>query len=113
LLKPRSKKNEIEHDYSLVFARDWLHSERFLSETKKLPYDNKTTVIYAESSEEKRLIETLSQKTISQVKEALLILSVCSLIEYTRAWNSSFFFVHEHTEIKLKINLAARSSRPL
>ena len=52
-------------------------------------------------------------RTFAQMNEALLILSACSLIEYTRAWNSSFFFVHEHTEIKLKINLAARSSRPL
>ncbi len=69
MLKLRSKKNEIEHGYSLVFARDWLHSERFLSETKKLPYDNKTTVIYAESSEEKRLIETLSQKPFLRLKK--------------------------------------------
>ena len=62
LLKLRSKKNEIEHAYSLVFVRDWKHSEKFLTETKKLPKDNKTTIIYAESLQEKRLIGTLSFK---------------------------------------------------
>jgi len=69
LLKLGSKKNEIEHGYSLVFARDWLHSERFLSETKKLFPDNKTTIVYAESSEEKRLIGTLSPKPFLRLKK--------------------------------------------
>jgi len=62
LLKLRSKRNEIEHGYSLVFVRDWLHSEKFLSEIKKLRQDNKTTVLYAESSRGKRLFGTLTQK---------------------------------------------------
>jgi len=62
LLKLRSKKNEIENGYSLVFVRDWLHSEKFLSEVKKLPQDNKTTILYAESSKDKRLVGTLTQK---------------------------------------------------
>jgi hypothetical protein len=29
LLKLRSKKNEIENGYSLVFVRDWVNSEKF------------------------------------------------------------------------------------
>ena len=41
LLKLRSKKNEIDHGYSLVFVRDWQYSEKFLLEVKKLPQDNK------------------------------------------------------------------------
>lgn len=63
LLKLRSEKNEIEHGYSLVFVRDWIHSKKFLSGIGKLPKDNKTMVIYAESSKDKILISTLSQKS--------------------------------------------------
>ena len=62
LLKLRSKKNEIEHGYSLMFVRDWLHSEKFLSEVKKLPQDNKTTVLYSESIGEKTFVGMLTQK---------------------------------------------------
>lgn len=50
LLKLRSKKNEIEHGYSLVFVRDWKHSEKFLSEIRKMPSGDKITVLYVESS---------------------------------------------------------------
>ena len=71
LLKLRSKKNEIEYGYSLIFVRDWRHSENFLSEIKKLPQDNKTTIIYAESSEEKRLIGTLSKKPFLKYKKLI------------------------------------------
>jgi len=62
LLKLRSKKNEIEHGYSLVFVRDWLHSEKFLSEVKKLAKDDKTTVLYSESIGEKTFVGMLTQK---------------------------------------------------
>jgi hypothetical protein len=65
--KTKKQKNEIEYAYSLVFVRDWKHSEKFLTETKKLPKDNTTTIIYAESLEEKRLIGTLSLKAFQNL----------------------------------------------
>ena len=63
LLKLRSEKNEIEHGYSLIFVRDWMHAEKFLSETTKLTLDNKTTVIYSEAIREKSVVGTLTQKS--------------------------------------------------
>ena len=71
LLKLGSKKNEIEHGYSLVFVRDWIYNERFLSEVKKLPPDNKNIVIYAESSENKGLIGILSEKPFLNYKKLI------------------------------------------
>ena len=41
----------------------------FMGLNSKLPPDNKTTIVYAESSEEKRLIGTLSQKPFLRLKK--------------------------------------------
>ncbi|MBY9013949.1 MAG: hypothetical protein KGD70_16385 [Candidatus Lokiarchaeota archaeon] len=41
----------------------------FMGLNSKLPPDNKTTIVYSESSEEKRLIGTLSQKPFLRLKK--------------------------------------------
>jgi hypothetical protein len=61
-LKLKSKKNEIEHGYSLVFVRDWRNSPEFISEIIKIPQDNKITIIYSEVKKEKSVVVTLTEK---------------------------------------------------
>ena len=64
LLKLKGKKNEVEHGYSLIFARDWIYSDKFLrtikSETEK---EQETAVLYAEKNGDNNLVKTLSQKS--------------------------------------------------
>ncbi|HUU89269.1 MAG TPA: hypothetical protein VMX17_16155 [Candidatus Glassbacteria bacterium] len=61
------------------FGNGWLYKriewltdkqmEKRMKKIKKLPQANKTTIIYAESSEVKRLISTLSQKPFLNLKK--------------------------------------------
>jgi len=63
LLKLRSQKNEVEHGYSLVFVRDWVHRNRFLGEIQKeVAEERRIVVSYAEKKGDDRLIGTLSRK---------------------------------------------------
>lgn len=72
LLKLRSTKNEIEHGYSLVFVRDWIHRDRFLKEIKDEVAEEKAVVIlYVERSEDRELLGTLSQKSFLNHKRLL------------------------------------------
>ena len=63
LQKLRSTKNEIEHGYSLVFVRDWVHTERFLKITRKEVAEDRIVVLYAEKVRDNRIVGTLSKKT--------------------------------------------------
>lgn len=63
LLKLRSKKNEIEHGYQLVFVRDWIYSEGFLGEVKPLvSQENRVVILYVENTQSKTTVGTLSRK---------------------------------------------------
>jgi len=63
LLKLRSTKNEIEHGYSLVFVRDWVHRDNFLEEIEKeVAKEQRSTVLYAEKKGNDRIIGRLSKK---------------------------------------------------
>jgi hypothetical protein len=63
LLKLRSTKNEIEHGYSLVFVRDWVHTERFLKIMRKeVAEEDRIVVLYAEKVRDNRIVGTLSKK---------------------------------------------------
>lgn len=63
LLKLRSKKNEVEHGYQLVFVRDWIYSEGFLGEVKPLvSQENRVVILYVENTQSKTTVGTLSRK---------------------------------------------------
>ncbi len=63
LLKLRSKKNEIEYGYQLVFVRDWIHSESFLEEVKPLvSEENRVVVLYIENTRMRATVGILSRK---------------------------------------------------
>jgi hypothetical protein len=69
LLKLRSAENEIEHGYSLVFVRDWIHRDRFLKETRdEVAKEKAIVVLYVEKGEEKELVGSLSQKSFLNYK---------------------------------------------
>jgi hypothetical protein len=69
LLKLGSTKNEIEHGYSLVFVRDWVHAERFLKVIrKKVVEEDRIVVLYAEKARDSRIVGTLSKKTFLKYK---------------------------------------------
>ncbi len=63
LLKLRSKKNEVEYGYSLIFVRDWIHRDSFLKTIKgDAKKENNIVVLYVEKNNDDRIIKTLSQK---------------------------------------------------
>jgi hypothetical protein len=63
LLKLKGKKNEVEHGYSLIFVRDWIHRDKFLkaimSEVKK---EQNIVVLFAEKNGASNLVKTLTPK---------------------------------------------------
>ena len=63
LLKLRSRKNEIEHGYSLVFVRDWIHSNKFLEEIRdKVTEEQEVIILYVEEGKDRKRVGTVSQK---------------------------------------------------
>jgi hypothetical protein len=62
-IKLKSKKNEVEHGYLLVFARDWIHSKDFLERAKhEVSREEKVVILYIEKSKNQTKVETLSRK---------------------------------------------------
>jgi hypothetical protein len=52
LMKLRSKKNEVEHGYLLVFSRDWVNKTAFLSQTKEyISEEEKVAILFIDSEE--------------------------------------------------------------
>jgi hypothetical protein len=63
LLKLRSRKNEVEHSYQLVFVRDWVHRDSFFEEIRKeVAEENRIIVLYAEKKGNNSIVGTLSRK---------------------------------------------------
>jgi hypothetical protein len=63
LLKLKSTKNEVEHGYSLVFVRDWVHKDLFLKKVgKEVAQEHRIAVLYAEKSGDRIIIKNLSKK---------------------------------------------------
>jgi hypothetical protein len=63
LLKLTGDKNEVEHGYQLVFARDWTHKDDFVTQARMEAAKAKnTTVLYIESDKDHAHIGTLSPK---------------------------------------------------
>lgn len=63
LLKLKSKKNEVEYGYLLVFARDWIHSKSFLEVVKPLASEeNRVVILHIENTQDKTKVGTLSRK---------------------------------------------------
>lgn len=66
IMKLKSKQNEVEHGYLLVFARDWVHSEYFLERARhEVSREDKVVVLYIQKSDHKHKAETLSSKKMS------------------------------------------------
>lgn len=63
ILKLKSMKNEVEHGYSLIFVRDWIHGDSFLraikSEVKK---EQDIVVLFVEKNGDKSFARALTQK---------------------------------------------------
>jgi hypothetical protein len=70
LMKLKSVKNEVEHGFSLIFVRHWIHSDEFLKEVKaEVERDNKITVLYAEKTRDQgATIGTMSEKCFLNYK---------------------------------------------
>lgn len=63
LLKLRSKKNEVEYGYSLLFVRDWKHRKKFLDDIKPgVAKEANIVVLYVEKNNDDRIAKALSQK---------------------------------------------------
>ena len=69
LLKLRSAKNEIEHGYSLVFVRDWVHSNKFLEEIRgEFAEEQDIVILYVEKWGGRKRVGTLSLKPFLSYK---------------------------------------------
>lgn len=63
LLKLGDSKNEVEHGYCLVFARDWSRSKEFLKKIRQeIEKNRKTVVLYAEKNRKIVTTSLLSDK---------------------------------------------------
>jgi cellobiose-specific phosphotransferase system component IIA len=63
LLKLGSSKNEVEHGYALIFARDWMHTEEFLKKIKpSLAREEMSAVLFVEKTSDNVYAKTMSQK---------------------------------------------------
>lgn len=67
LLKLRSDKNEVEHGYSLIFARDWIHNKRFLELIKKeVTEECRVAVLYCEKTGDNMVVGNMVVGTLSK-----------------------------------------------
>jgi hypothetical protein len=65
LLKLKSLRNEVEHGYSLIFVRHWIHTNEFLSIIRdEVRKERKVKVLYAEKTRDQdATVGTLSAKS--------------------------------------------------
>jgi hypothetical protein len=63
LLKLKGKNNEVEHGYSLLFVRDWVHRDKFLKAVmSEVKNERNIVVLFAEKNGDSTIVKTLSQE---------------------------------------------------
>ena len=72
LMKLGDTKNEVEYGCSLVFVRDWIHRDEFLKKIKdEAVKEQEIVALYVESSEKRKLVGTISQKSFLNYERLL------------------------------------------